>query len=156
MYITWHVPVTVCHQRPIANCASPFTCRTSATNLRGESPRQVRRPRPITPNRMANTMPTMAQIHAIFTAVPAIPVNPRTPAISAMTKNVTAQEIRCNSFPINLIVQRNGLPQDQIRREFMQEQCGSARKKIKCAPAPLGPYAPDHQSRRLTAAFAHQ
>jgi hypothetical protein len=34
---------------------------------------------------------TTNKIHAIFVAVPATPLNPTTPAIRAMTKNVMAQ-----------------------------------------------------------------
>ena len=42
---------------------------------------------------IARINPTTNRIHAMFAAVPATPLKPRTPAISAMIKKVTAQPI---------------------------------------------------------------
>jgi hypothetical protein len=44
----------------------------------------------------AKISPTTNRIHAILAAVPAIPVKPRTPAMSAIIRNVTAQFIIIN------------------------------------------------------------
>jgi hypothetical protein len=44
----------------------------------------------------AKINPTTNRIHAILAAVPAIPVKPRTPAMSAIIRNVTAQLIIIN------------------------------------------------------------
>lgn len=51
--------------------------------------------RPVMKKITAKIRPTTNKIQAIFTAVPAIPENPKTPAISAIIKNVTAQPIIC-------------------------------------------------------------
>jgi hypothetical protein len=71
--------------------------------------------RPITPKTTAKIMPMMAQIQARFTAVPAIPLKPRTAAIIAMTKNVTAQEIMCCSF---------------LRKDWRKQRCFRSRYEV--------------------------
>jgi hypothetical protein len=52
-------------------------------------------PLPVKKKKMAIITPTTNAIQAIWVAVPAIPVKPRTPAIIAMMRNVTAQLIMC-------------------------------------------------------------
>ena len=52
-------------------------------------------PLPVKKKKMAIIMPTINAIQAIWVAVPAIPEKPRTPAIIAMMRNVTAQLIMC-------------------------------------------------------------
>jgi hypothetical protein len=74
-------------------------------------------------------MPMTAQIQARFTAVPAIPLKPRTAAISAMTKNVTAQEIMCNSFLIkDWREQRCFRPRYDVRGAFQGDLTTTLKK----------------------------
>lgn len=47
----------------------------------------------MTANTTARMMPMTANAHAMLTAVPAIPLNPSTAAMSAMTKKVIAHPI---------------------------------------------------------------
>jgi len=50
-------------------------------------------PLPVKKKKMAIMMPTTKAIQAIWVAVPAMPEKPRTPAIIAIMRNVTAQLI---------------------------------------------------------------
>src|ERR1039457_2708846 len=85
--------------------------------------------RPITPKTTAKIMPMMAQIQARFTAVPAIPLKPRTAAISAMTKNVTAQEIMCSSFLIeDWREQKCFRPRHDVRGAFQGDRTTTSEK----------------------------
>ena len=52
----------------------------------------------MTKHTMATTIPTIARIQAMLTAVPAMPEKPRTAAINAMMRKVTAQPIMDSSF----------------------------------------------------------
>jgi len=52
---------------------------------------QTRGRRPIRNNTKATINPITNRIHAMFAAAPATPLNPRTPAIKATTKNISAQ-----------------------------------------------------------------
>lgn len=49
--------------------------------------------RPMSANTTARINPTTNSAHAMFTAVPAIPVKPNTPATMAMIRNVAAHPI---------------------------------------------------------------
>lgn len=49
--------------------------------------------RPVIKKIMARISPTTNTIHAMFIAIPAIPVSPNTPAAIAIIKNVAAQLI---------------------------------------------------------------
>ncbi|SES82587.1 hypothetical protein SAMN05216326_104141 [Nitrosomonas marina] len=53
---------------------------------------------PNSQNTSASTNPTKNAIFAISTAAPAIPPKPKTPAMMAIIKNVTARFIMCKSF----------------------------------------------------------
>jgi hypothetical protein len=70
--------------------------RRSKTPARVRTPRQIQMGggrRPVMKKTKARISPTTNKIQAILTAVPAMPEKPRTPAIIATIKKVTAQPI---------------------------------------------------------------